>query len=99
MICDRHCANASSVTGVAGRKGHFRSTLEWRIKSPLGVVRVTLPIDNDTGLVAHDPRVVPRRHDGKVSWSVFHLFAVVHHDLHPAGDEISGVGSLAAFGL
>lgn len=50
-------------------------------------------------LVAHDPGVVPRRHDGEVAGAVFHLLAVVHDDFHRAGDEVASVGGLAAVGL
>ncbi len=50
--------------------------------SPLGVIDVSLPVDHYTRLVTDDPSVVAGCHDGEVPRPVFHLFAVVHHDLH-----------------
>ena len=68
-------------------------------RSPFGVVGEPLPVDDDARLVADGPRVVPGRHDREVAWAVLHLFAVVHHDLHPPGHEVAHVGGLAAVGL
>ena len=67
--------------------------------SALRVVREPLPVDDDTGLVPEDPRVMPRRDDGEVTRPEIHLLAVVHHHMHPSRDEVAQVRSLAAVRL
>src|SRR5262249_21846622 len=90
-----------AVTGqIPGAAGHRRSCEAWSAAwpSPLGVVSEALPGDQDTGLVTDDPRIVAGWHDGEVPRAVLHLFPVVHDDLHPAGNEVGPMVSLAAGG-
>src|SRR6266849_9280274 len=67
-------------------------------RSPLGVVREALPVDDHTWFVADDPCVVPGRDNTEVARAEFGLLAIVHDHLHPAADEVAGVGGLAAVG-
>src|SRR5882724_3397481 len=63
-----------------------------------GVVRHSLPVDDNAGLVTDDPGVVSRRADHEVSRSEPGFFAAVHDDLHAPGEEVPHVGRLAAGG-
>ncbi len=67
--------------------------------SAFGVVRKSLPVDHHARFVADNPRIMARRHTGEVPRPEVHLFAVVHHHLHPTRDEVSCVSRLTALGL
>src|SRR3954468_24689353 len=64
----------------------------------LGVVARAVPIDDDGGLVAHDPRVVAARQRRHVSRAGHELGSVVHPDREPPAHVVLEVGSVARVG-
>src|SRR6478752_5062 len=64
----------------------------------LRVVGEALPVDEDTVLLTDRPGVVAGSHRGEVAGAVLDFLTVVHHDLHPAVDEVAKMRGLAAVG-
>ncbi len=94
-------AGAGVLTGLGIDKPTTEAAIarRARLALTLGVVDEALPVDDDARLVADDPCVVTGRHHREVSGAVFHLFAVIHDDLHPPRHEIAEVRGLTAVGL
>ncbi len=51
-------------------------------------------VDEDAGIVADHPRVVPRSGHQRVTRAGFCLGAVVHPHREPPGEDVAGVGDL-----
>jgi hypothetical protein len=66
--------------------------------SRLGVVPCGTPVESNAGLAANDPRIVTGRDDERITGPKVALGSIVHRNVHPAGDDVSGVGRLAGLG-
>src|SRR5713101_2679524 len=97
--------SARTTTTVSARRPNVLTAIP--SPPPIGaatclrLLRVRLhagPIDEDTWLIAHGPRIVAGRRDHDIAWAVVDLRAVVRLDDHPAGEDVCGVIGLAAVG-
>jgi hypothetical protein len=61
----------------------------------LGVVCGAREIDKDARLIPDNPGIVPRRNYHGTPWCELVLTPIVHDDMHPARDDVPGVGGLA----
>src|SRR5918995_5028898 len=64
----------------------------------LGVVGETLPVDENARFITDDPCIVAGGHHGDVPRAIVHLLAIVHYNLHSAGNEVPQVRRLATPG-
>src|SRR2546421_5346665 len=89
-------ATEDAASGRAARSGRHKGVSLAPPSLGLRVPGEATEVDADARLVADHPGVVPGRDCDDVAGAALALAAVVHLDVHPAGDAVEEVGRLAA---